>query len=207
MSSNKPKGTQRSEMVIGTAATKLSAAVKSILEAAQIAPKLEESLTEYNLKVTDLEGKISSLEQEYANKRTQHEIDLGLSYKATQKEFATKFLGENGLIAVVVEEDRKVKDELTALKANFTQEVASEVAAAAGSIKSSYDQTVKVTEAEYKAKEAGNIAKIENLTSQLAFINEQANSWKEQLNSEREANVKKSANSAVHQTIATGNGK
>ena len=205
--SNKAKGTQKTEAIIGTAATKLSAAVKGIQEAAQTASKLEEQLTDYNLRVTDLEGKIGGLEQEYANKKAQQEIDLGLSYKAAQRAFASKFLDENGMIAVVVEEDKKVRNELDTLKANYEKEVASKVAAATNSINTNIENKIKLLEAEYKAKEAQNIARIENLTSQLAFANEQAKLWKESLDAEREAGVKRSANSAVHQTIGTNNGK
>lgn len=205
--SNKAKGTAKTEIVIGTAATKLAAAVKSIQEAAQIPAQLEQSLTDYNLKVTDLETKITNLDQEYQNKKAQHEIDLGLAYKAAQKQFTTDFLNNNGLIAVVVEEDKKVREELAALKANFAQEVNNKVAAATSSIKGSYDNQVKISESEYKAKEAGNLAKIENLTAQLQFANEMANKWEKQLNDERDASVKRASAGAVQQTITTGNGK
>lgn len=203
MSNNKPKGTQKTEAIIGTAATKLSAAVKGIQEAAQTATKLEEQLTAYNLQVSDLEGKIAGLETEYSNKKQQHEIELGLQFKAAQKQFAQSFLNENGMIAVIVEEDNKVKEELAALKQNYKQDVQAQVAAATNSIQKEVDNKIKLLESEYKAKEAGNIAEIANLKSQLAFANSMAEKWEAQLKDEREASVKRSANSAVQQTIQT----
>ncbi len=207
MSDNKPKGTPKTEAVIGTAATKLSAAVKSILEAAQIAPKLEEQLTAYNLKVTDLEGKIAGLQQEYDNKKQQHEIDLGLQFKAAQRKFAEAFLTENGQIAVIVEEDKKVKEELAALKASFNDEVSKKVAAATNAIQSNVDNKIKLLEAEYKAKEAGNIAEIANLKSQLAFANDMANKWETQLNDERKASVERSKSQSATVNVAGQSGR
>lgn len=207
MSNNKPKGTQKTETIIGTAATKLSAAVKGIQDAAQTATKLEEQLTTYNLQVTDLEGKISSLEQEYANKKQQHEIDLGLAYKAGQRQFAEKFLSEAGYIAVVVEEDKKVREELAALKANFEKEVSAKVAAATNSINSNVDNKIKLLEAEYKAREASNIAKIEQLTQQLEFANNMAAKWETQLNDERKASIERSKSQSATVNVAPTNGR
>ena len=197
------KGTQKTELIIGTAATKLAAAVANIKGAVETATQLEQQLTDYNLKVSDLEGKIAGLEQEYANKKQQAEIDLGLQFKAAKQNFAKSFLTENGMIAVVVEEDNKVKEELASLKKSFEDEVTKRVSAATNSIQSSVNNKIALLESEYKAKEAGNLAKIENLTAQLEFANQMAAKWEKQLNDEREASVKRASASAVNQTIQT----
>lgn len=205
--SNNKKGTQKTEAIIGTAATKLAAAVKGIQEASQTAVQLEQTLTDYNLKVTDLEGKISGLEQDYQNKKAQQEFQLNLDFKTAQKQFAEKFLQENGYIAVVVEDNTKLKQDYESLKANFDKEVTSKIAAATNSIQSNVENKMKILEAEYKAKEASNLAKIEQLTQQLEFANNMAAKWEKQLNDERQASIERSKSQSATVNVNGQNGR
>lgn len=205
--SNNKKGTQKTELIIGTAASKLSAAVKGIQEASQTAVQLEQTLTDYNLKVTDLEGKITGLEQEYQNKKAQQEFQLDLDFKTSQRQFAEKFLQENGYVAVVVEDNTKLKEEYETLKANFEAEVNKKVGAATNSIQSNVDNKIKLLEAEYRAKEASNIAEIANLKSQLAFANQMAEKWETQLKEERQASVERSKSQSATVNVTGQNGR
>lgn len=204
---NKPKGTQKTEAIIGTAASKLSVAVKSIQDAAQTAAKLEESLTDYNLKVTDLEAKIASLETVYSQKKAEQDFKLQLDYKTSQKQFAEEFLKGNNMIAVVVEEDTKLRTEYEALKREFDTRLGQEIGKAKGIADNDLKNKTALMESEYKAKEAGNIAKIENLTSQLTFANQQVTLWKEALDKEREAGVQRAQAGSVGSINVTGGGK
>lgn len=204
--SNKAKGTAKTEAIIGTAATKLAAAVKSITEAASTAVQLEGQLTDYNLKVSDLEGKIGSLETEYSQKKAEKEFQLGLDYKTDRQKFAEAFLKENNMVAIVVEEDTKLRTEFNALKSEFDQKVNAEIGKARGIMENQYKNQVALNEAEYKAKEAQNLATINQLKAQLEFSEKQAELWKTSLDEERKAGVERAKASAIGQLTVGQNG-
>lgn len=204
----KPTGTPKTETIIGTAATKLSSAVKSAKEALESVTGLEAVITENTLKVTDLENKIASLNTEYDQRNAKLAFDMDLQYKTNQKEFANQYLQEQGLIAVPVETFEKTKNELENLKKDFDSKVSAEVGKA-NAIKDSQMKSEKaLMESEYKAKEATNLARIENLEAQLSFANEQVTMWQTALNEERKAGVERAKAASVGAVnISSGTGR
>ena len=66
----KPVGTKATEAIIGASASKLSMAVKAIVESQTVLNQFAEKVDTLTLTHTDLETKIQALEQEKQNLRT-----------------------------------------------------------------------------------------------------------------------------------------
>lgn len=152
---------------------------------------------DYSLKVTTLEDKIGDLTTEYAQKKAEADFNLNLEYKTNEKEFAAKFLTANSLVAIPNEELNKLKSDLAAATADFDKKLNAETGKIKGILETQYANAQKIAEAEAKAKEAENIAQIDNLKAQLKFANEQAALLREALTAEREAGVERAKASAV----------
>lgn len=200
MSTTSPKkavGTAKTEQVIGSAAAKLSAAVKSANDALQSVAMFENIITEKTVQVTDLENKIANLESSYAQKTAEANFKMDLAFKTNRKQFAEQYLDENDLISVSENEYVELQQELNQLKSEFNNKVNAEVGKAMGIKDAQVKAEKALLDAEYKAKEAGNIAKIENLEAQLKFANEQVALWKGALDEERKAGVQRAQAAAI----------
>jgi len=203
----KAKGTKVTELIIGAASNKMVSATKALNDAVASAVKLTETLDENALKIADQEEKLQNLQQEFNNKKTQNKIDLDLAYKADQKEFADKYLTTNSLVAVDRKEYEELQQEIAEWEEKFQEKVNAEVGKANGIAASRIEQEKKLVEAQYQAKEAQNLAKIQNLEAQLAFVTQQAKTWESQLNSEREASIERSKNQSAVVNVAGQNGR
>lgn len=199
----KPKGTPRTEAIIGAASNKMVTATKALNDVVSQAIKFTETMEENSLKIADQEEKLSNLKQEFDNKRTQNKIDLDLAYKADQKEFAEKYLAANGLVSVSSRELSEMKASLLEWENKFDDKVSAEVGKANGIANSKIEAERKLLDAQYQAKEAQNLAKIQNLESQLAFATKQAETWEKQLNSERAASIERSKGQTATVNVAT----
>ena len=201
------KGTPKTEAIIGAASNKIVTATKALNDAVATAVKLTETLDENALKISEQEEKLTNLQTDYANKRTQHKIDLDLAYKADQQVFAEKYLTDKNLVAVSKEDYQDLQTELQVLKTEFDQKVRAEVGKAEGMANARAESANKLANAEYRAKEAENLAKINSLEQQLKFANEQAASWQKQLESERQASIERGKSQTATVNVTPGGGR
>jgi hypothetical protein len=203
----KAKGTPKTESIIGAASNKMVTATKALTDAVAQAVKLTDTVNENALKIADQEDKLQGLNTEFQNRRTQHKIDLDLAYKADQAGFAQKYLTENKLTAVPATEYDQLKNSVTEWEQKFEEKVEAEVGKARGIAQSKAESDRRVTEAEYKAKEAQNLATIDSLKQQLQFANEQVASWKGQLDAERNASIERSKSNSAVVNVSGQNGR
>ncbi len=199
----KPKGTSKTETIIGAAANKYTAVTKGLKDAVAEALKMTDLMDGYALQIADQEEKLANLKQEFENRRTQNKIDLDLAYKADQATLAEAYLNNNGLVAVKRDEYSDLQQEVADLKQNFADKVRSEVGREKAIAESRLDNEKKLFEAQYQAKEAQNLAKIQNLESQLAFANKASENWEKQLNAERQASIERSKNQSATVNVAS----
>lgn len=188
----KAKGTKVTEGIIGAASSKIVMATKSLNDAVTTALKLTETFDENALKIADQEEKLENLSNEYSNKRTQNKIDLDLAYKADKVGFANQYLTENSLVAVGKSEFIALNNKLEEWEKTFDSKVNAEIGKAKGMADSKLVSEKALLDAQFQAKEAQNIAKINNLEFQLQSAVKQSDSWEKQLNAERQASVEKS---------------
>ena len=175
----------KTEAIVGTAAAKLTAATTNLKSAVETATKLVEIVETQTLQIAVQEEKLANLTTEYTNKKNQQDIELRQAFQAEQKACADTYLNDNNLVAVDKTKYQELETSLTTLKSEFDAKLASEVGKAKGIATTEAANAAKLAEAEYKAKEAGNIAKIENLQAQLIAANNTADQWKTQLDEER----------------------
>lgn len=206
----KPKkqvGTKTSEQIIGTAASKLSAASKSALDAFKQVEKLEEACEKATLKLTDTEQKIAALEVEYDQKLDQQKFKLDMEYKTNQASFANKYLSDNQLTAIKTGDLQTLQASLTTLKSEFDQKLNAEVGKAKGMMERDYQSKIDLKVAEFNTTQAQNAAQIESLKSQLAASITNADQWRKALEEEREAGVKRAQASSIGAVNLTSPGK
>jgi len=203
----KAKGTAKTEAIIGAASNKIVNATKSLNDAVATAVKLVETLDDNALKIADQEEKLANLNNEYNNKKTQQTIDLELAYKADKKRFVDEYLTDNDLVYVEKAKYDSLEQSVAEWEQKFNEKVDAEVGKASGIAKREAENAQKLAEANYQAKEAQNLAKIQNLEAQLKFANEQTAHWQTQLNEERRASVERAKASAVGSITVAGQGR
>lgn len=203
----KAKGTAKTEAIIGAASNKIVTATKSLNDAVSTALKLVDTLDENALKIADQEEKLANLNTEYSNKKTQQTIDLELAFKADKKRFVDEYLVENGLVYVEKAKYDSLEQAVVEWEEKFQEKVHAEVGKAKGMAERDAQNAQKLAEANYLAKEAQNLAKIQNLESQLGFANQQTAHWQNQLNEERKASVERAKASAVGSITVAGQGR
>src|ERR1044072_3651260 len=193
----KAVGNKTTELIIGSAASKLQTAVNGLNTAILEVSKLETRAHEGTLKITDLEDKIGGLQQDLKNKEAQNKIDLQLSYDSDRKAFVDKWMQENGMTAIKLTDLQNLNSELTQIKDKFDSNVKAEVAKAEAIAKAKHEQESKIKDLEHTSKEAENKAKISQLEDKVSFLEEQVNSWKDALNAERTASVERAKASQI----------
>lgn len=191
------KGNRTTEIIIGSAAAKLETAVKAMNTAVVEVGKLEEKAQAHTLKVTDLEDKIGSLEQDLKNKTAQNKIELQQAYDADQKAFADKYLQSQGMTAIGTDELEELKADLEEATDKMSENVNKAVGAATSALKKEHDAADALAKMTFEKKEAENTAKITQLEAQVKFLTEQVGYWKKALEDERAAGVERAKASSI----------
>jgi hypothetical protein len=186
-----------SEVVMGRASQSINKAVVSLKEAFQHADSLEERFEDLSLKVANKEEELASIDLKIAEKERQSNVDLELKLRSNAERTVNDFLIQQGKIAVKQETYDELLDELTQLKSDMVTQIKAEVGKAEGIASSRYTNELKLKEAEFKAKEAGNAAEIESLKKEVIFLNAQLLKWEKALDEERKASVERSKASAI----------
>lgn len=139
--------------------------------------------------IASKEERIKSLDGEYAEKRRSHNVEFELKVKEDGLKVAENILASQSLVAVPKHELEGLRKDFTDLQTGFDDKVKAEVGKATGIVKSHFESTQKLLEAQFQTKEAENIASIKSLNVQVIDLKNQVEMWKAQLNDERKASV------------------
>lgn len=185
------------DAVIGVAASSLKKSLVELKTSVDTLSTLDSKLEEYQLQIASKEQKIEELDVLFREKQRQHSVELEMKVKEDSLKLVKEVLASQQLVTVPEHELKELKEEILELQINFDDRVKKEVGAAAGAISSAHATKEKLLEAEYRAKEAGNLASIQSLTSQVANLTTQVEGWKLQLDKEREASVDRAKAGAI----------
>lgn len=191
------KGNKTTELIIGAAAAKVEAAVKSLMNVAPEVEKLQTTIHQSTLEVVNLEDKIGGLKQDYQNKVAQNKIEIEQQFTADQKSFVDTWMKNNGMTCLPANDLNKMRTDLTEATQNVDKTVASAVNAATSAMKKDHDNATAMAKLEFEKKEADNKAAITQLTEKVKFLEEQVGYWKEALEEERKAGVERAKASSI----------
>lgn len=202
------KASVTTELVLGQAAQQITKAVTELNGVTGTIGKLAAQAEELTLQVANKEEAIAALEVAYAEKERQLNVDLDLSFKANTERVVSEFLRSTGKVSISGEELQNLRQELAETKANADAETKKQVAQATASIKSDYENAIKLLHSENKAVAAENAAKIGTLGTQNSFLQEQVTKLYAQLDAERQAGIERAkAGSVGSINIGDGNRK
>lgn len=194
---SKPVGNVKTEVIIGTAAGKLSSAVKSFLDASAEIGKLPEHAEELALIIVSREEKLSLLEQELKNRIAQNRIDLQQAFDADQSSFINHWLEKNGKVAVLISDYEGLQESLQKMQKDHEADIKAAEGKAFGIANADKVNALKIAQLEHEKKEASNIAEIAHLKSQTANLQAQVDMLIKQVDEQRKASVEISKAGAV----------
>lgn len=185
------KGSVATEQIVGQASQQINKAVTELLGATKTIETLVSKSDELVLLVANKEDAIKGLDVQFAEKERQLKVDLDLSFKANTDKVVTDHLTSNGKVAISATELKELRTELESAKSGAEALVKKEVASVASSLKTQYENEIKLIHSENKAIAAENAAKLGSLTTQNDFLAGQVSTLYDQLNSERAAGTER----------------
>lgn len=191
------KASLSSEVVMGQASANLKKGLTELKAVAEKLETLQNTSDDLQLTIAEKEGKIEELNVQFAEKQRAHEVELGLKVRESIQKVTDSFLDSHQLVAVPKQELDSLKSANLEWELKFDERVKQEVAKASGGIASNFTQKEKLLEADYRAKEAQNLASIKTLEAQVVTLTTQNKQWEAQLNAERQASVERARHGAV----------
>lgn len=185
------------ELVLGQAAKHLFAGLKQLEEVTKKCQELPNTVETYELKIANSEAKLAELTNKFELEKQNITAELEILRKTKIEEMLTNHCSQMKKVLVPVEYYTKLTTELDELKKDFAAKVSSEVNAKINYVQKDFETKSKLVDAEYKTKEAQNLALIDQLKNQLSSASAQAAEWREALNSERAASIERSKHSAI----------
>lgn len=199
-----PKGTQKSESILGTAAVKLANGLKSFDEMTETIAQLPQQIADNLLVIADQETKIAEQALTLKNNIAQNKIELDQAYQRDKASFVTGWLQENNKVAIDQDELEELRDELSKAEDATAAEVKKEVGAITGILTARFNAEKRELELTFKAQEAQNVAQLAQATEKIKFLEGQVESWRTALDKERDASVQRAQASSINQTITSG---
>ena len=191
------KASANTEVVLGQAAAQIAKAVNELKAATATVSTLSEQSEQLTLLVANKEEAISALEVEYAEKRRQADVELDLSFKANQERVVNTWLTSNGYTSIATSELTSLRSDLETARTNTEATVKKEVASVVATLKTQYENEIKLIHSENKAIAAENAAKIGTLATQNKFLEEQVTKLYLQLDAERAAGIERAKAGSV----------
>jgi archaellum component FlaG (FlaF/FlaG flagellin family) len=201
-----PKGTKTTEVILGSAAAKLTTGVKALSDMMNEVMKLENTVQENLLIISDQEDKIASLAINLKNAVAQNKIELQQAFDSNQESFVNAWLTENEMTAISNEELQDFRNAITQAKEATEKEVKTQVAIVTNTLTSRHASEKREYELQFAAKEAETKAALSQKEEKIKFLQEQVDAWKKALEDEREASVKRAQASQI-QNLNVGTGK
>jgi hypothetical protein len=201
------KASVSTEIVLGQAAQQITKAVAELNNATASVNQLTSKAEELTLLVANKEEAIKALEVEFTEKERQLKVDLDLSFKANTDRVVNEYLSSVNKVAVSASELSALKSDLEEARTNTEAQVKREVATVASTLKSQYENEIKLIHSENKAIAAENAAKIGTLATQNKFLEEQVTKLYLQLDAERAAGIERAKAGSVGSINVSGQGK
>ena len=200
----KKKGTQATEVIIGSAALNIRKSLTALSDAVKTVESLGDKAEEMQGLIAQREDRIKELDVMFAETKRQKTVELDLKVKEDEQKVVNDVLAKNNLVAIPQAELDNIKANLTKATSEMNSEIQKAVGAATSSLKKDHESAVALTAAENKAKEAANTAMLATTESKLKFLEEQVEMWKSALDAERQAGVERAKASSVG-SINVGN--
>jgi hypothetical protein len=191
------KASANTEVVLGQAAAQIAKAVNELKAATATVSTLSDQSEQLTMLVANKEEAISALEVEYAEKRRQADVELDLSFRANQERVVTQWLTSNGYTSIATSELTTLRSDLDTARTNTEATVKKEVATIVATLKTQYENEIKLIHSENKAVAAENAAKIGTLATQNKFLEEQVTRLYAQLDAERSAGIERAKAGSV----------
>ena len=201
------KASANTEVVLGQAAAQIAKAVNELKAATATVSTLSDQSEQLTMLVANKEEAISALEVEYAEKRRQADVELELSFKANQERVVNQWLTSNGYTSIATSELTTLRSDLDSARTNTEATVKKEVASVVSTLKTQYDNEIKLIHSENKAIAAENAAKIGTLATQNKFLEEQVTKLYLQLDAERAAGIERAKAGSVGSINVTPSNK
>ena len=201
------KASANTEVVLGQAAAQIAKAVNELKAATATVSTLSDQSEQLTMLVANKEEAISALEVEYTEKRRQADVELDLSFRANQERVVNKWLTSNGYTSIATSELTTLRSDLDTARTNTEATVKKEVASVVSTLKTQYDNEIKLIHAENKAIAAENAAKIGTLATQNKFLEEQVTKLYLQLDAERAAGIERAKAGSVGSINVTPSNK
>jgi len=201
------KASANTEVVLGQAAAQIAKAVNELKAATATVSTLSDQSEQLTMLVANKEEAISALEVEYAEKRRQADVELDLSFRANQERVVTQWLTSNGYTSIATSELTTLRSDLDTARTNTEATVKKEVATIVATLKTQYENEIKLIHSENKAVAAENAAKIGTLATQNKFLEEQVTKLYLQLDAERAAGIERAKAGSVGSINVTPSNK
>ena len=201
------KASASTEIVLGQAAQQITKAVSELASATNTINKMVGQAEELTLQVANKEEAIISLDVAFAEKERQLKVDLDLSFRANTDRVVNEYLTSVGKTVIPASELSSLRKELDEVKSNTDGLIKKEVATVVSSLKSQYENEIKLIHSENKAIAAENAAKIGTLANQNEFLSEQVTKLYLQLDAERAAGIERAKAGSVGSINVSGQGK
>lgn len=201
------KASANTEVVLGQAAAQIAKAVNELKAATATVSTLSDQSEQLTMLVANKEEAISALEVEYTEKRRQADVELDLSFRANQERVVNQWLTSNGYTSIATSELTTLRSDLDTARTNTEATVKKEVASVVSTLKTQYDNEIKLIHAENKAIAAENAAKIGTLATQNKFLEEQVTKLYLQLDAERAAGIERAKAGSVGSINVTPSNK
>jgi hypothetical protein len=201
------KASASTELVLGQAAQQITKAVNELNNATTSINKLSEQAEELTLLVANKEEAIKELEVEFTEKERQLKVDLDLSFRSNTEKVVTEFLTSTNKVSISSSELSTLRTDLETIKSNREQDIKREVSSVVSTLKTQYENEIKLIHSENKAVAAENAAKIGTLATQNRFLEEQVTKLYSQLDAERSAGIERAKAGSVGSINVSGQGK
>lgn len=191
------KASTSTEIVLGQAAQQIAKGVSELKSASETISQLVKASEDLSLQVANKETQIADLDIQFGEKARQKEVELDLNFKASQDRVVTNYLTENGKVAISKTDLANLQKELADTKANAEAVTKKEVAIVASTLKSQYENEIKLIQSENNTKSVENASKIGTLTEKAAFLETQVAKLYQQLDAERAAGIERAKAGSV----------
>jgi hypothetical protein len=201
------KSSASTEIVLGQAAQQITKAVAELNNATSTINQLTNKAEELTLLVANKEDAIKALEVEFTEKERQLKVDLDLSFKANTDRVVNEYLTSVNQVSISGTELKTLRAELEDAKTNVEAQIKREISSVASTLKTQYENEIKLIHSENKAIAAENAAKIGTLATQNKFLEEQVTKLYLQLDAERAAGIERAKAGSVGSINVSGQGK
>lgn len=179
------------ETVVGQAAASLRKSLDEVKSSVATLETLQSKLEDLGLQVVSKEERIKELDVFYVEKMRAHNVEFELKVKESSLKVVEEALAQHHLVAVPKQELAGLQTDLKDLTQSFDDKLKERVSAATGAIANNLNHEKKLLEADFKAKEAENVARISSLESQNVSLTNQVVHWQRQLDEERKASIER----------------